>query len=106
VNDDLGAMHPSRSQAIRQITSDPDDTKSGKKSKKPARRKLTLEEKAALVEEKRRQAEQNQKEREKKIKLREKKRRDLRKMTTKGQPVMKPRLENLLGKVKQVMKDT
>jgi rRNA processing len=67
-------------------------------------RQLTKAEKLALAEQKRLQTEQNQKERERKIKQREKKKRDLRKMTSKGQPVMKTRLEDLLGKVKKVMK--
>jgi hypothetical protein len=75
-------------------------------SEKPSRHRPTLEEKAALAEEKRKGAERNQKEREQKIKLREKKRRDMRKTTSRGQPVMKPRLENLLGKVREAMKDT
>jgi rRNA processing len=67
-------------------------------------RQLTKAEKLALAEHKRLEIEQNQKERERKIKQREKKKRDLRKMTGKGQPVMKTRLEDLLGKIKKVMK--
>jgi len=95
-------MHPSRSEAMSKPDTSPLDGRHTSKSK-PARRKAILEEKAALAEEKRKEAEQKQVEREKKIKLREKKRRELRKMTVKGQPVMKTRLEDLLGKVKKVM---
>ena len=65
---------------------------------------LNKAEKLALLEEQRLEQEKNLKEREKKIKIREKKRKDLRKMTRKGQPVMRTRLEDLLGKVKKVMK--
>ena len=67
---------------------------------------MTQQEKLALAEERRKEKEWNEKQREKKIKQREKKRRDLRKMTSKGQPVMKTRLEDLLSKVKKVMKET
>ena len=101
-------MHPSRSHNITQnpveAQMSPND-KPSRKFDKSGRRKLTLQDRAAFAEEKRKEEEQNQKEREKKMRLREKKRRDLRKMTSKGQPVMKTRLEDLLGKVKKVMKD-
>ena len=60
--------------------------------------------KIALAEERRQEKERNEKERVRKIKLREKKRKDLRKRTKWGQPVMKTRMEDLLGKVKKVMK--
>jgi rRNA processing len=77
-----------------------------RREKKEFRKKLTQQEKLALAEERWKEKERNNKEREKKIKQREKKRRDLRKMTSKGQPVMKTRLEDLLSKVKKVMKET
>jgi hypothetical protein len=64
---------------------------------------VTKAERAALAEEKRKEAERNQKEREKKILQRERKRRELRKMTNKGQPVMKTRLNDLLQKVKKAV---
>ena len=66
---------------------------------------MTKEEKFALMEERREERETNEKERQKKIKLREKKRRDLRKVTSKGQPVMQTRLEDLLSKVKKAMRE-
>lgn len=64
------------------------------------------EEKLALAEEQRRASEQMQKDRERKTHLREKKRKALRKMTKKGQPVMKTRLYDLLDKAKKVMKES
>ena len=70
----------------------------------PRPRSLTKAEQLAMVEEKRKEAERNIIERERKIKARDKKRRDLRKMTAKGQPVMKTRLEDLLSKAKKAMK--
>jgi hypothetical protein len=72
-------------------------------AKKDARRLVTKAERMALAEEQRIEAEKNQQERENKIKLREKKRRDLRKMTNKGQPVMRTRIKDLLGKVRKVV---
>lgn len=63
-----------------------------------------MEEKLALAEERRKEKERTEKERERKIKLRENKRKNLRKMTSKGQPVMRTRIEDLLGKVKKTMK--
>ena len=66
---------------------------------------MTKEEKFALMEERRQEKERNEKERQKKVKQRERKRRDLRKMTSKGQPVMKTRLEDLLSKVRKAMKE-
>ena len=80
--------------------------KTPRHGKMESQKKLTLQEKLALAEERRKEKERNDKERQKKIKQREKKRRDLRKMTSKGQPVMKTRLEDLLSKVKKVMKET
>jgi len=103
----MDSLHPSRSHALTQPDSGETghiSTKRSTRGDKP--RKLTVEEKMAIAEARRKEAEQAQKEREKKIKLREKKKRDLRKMTSKGQPVMKTRLEDLLGKVKKVMKDS
>jgi hypothetical protein len=101
-------MHPSRSRQLLQATSSIEpsaaDEENPRHTKRPSRRRLTETERRAQAEEHRREKEQNQKERERKIKQREKKRRDLRKMTSKGQPLMKPRLESLLSKVKKVMK--
>jgi hypothetical protein len=102
---DLDTLHPSRSHAISQAQVSGDvGPLQHKLGAARNTRQLTTKEKFAIVEEKRREVERNQEERERKIKQRERKRRDLRKMTGKGQPVMKTRLEDLLGKVKQVMK--
>lgn len=106
---DLEAFHPSRSKALGPRESHEEgsvqrEETSQHKVKSP-RRQLTKTEKLALEEEQRKEKERNQKEREKKIRQREKKRKDLRKMTSKGQPVMKTRLEDLLGKVRKIMKD-
>jgi len=106
---DLETFHPSRSKALATRESHEEgsvqrEEASQSKTKSP-RRHLTKAEKLALEEEQRKEKERNQKERERKIRQREKKRKDLRKMTSKGQPVMKTRLEDLLGKVRKVMKE-
>jgi hypothetical protein len=101
---DLDTLHPSRSQAL-SLPVENQATRPTTSRSKGARRLVTKAERAAIAEEQREEAERNQKEREKKIKQRERKRRELRKMTNKGQPVMKTRLEDLLGKVKKVMKE-
>jgi hypothetical protein len=103
---DLDTLHPSRSLAISQPVDKEDnhDPRAGHATKSRPR-PLTKVEKLALAEQARLEAERSQKERERKIKLREKKKKDLRKMTSKGQPVMKTRLNDLLGKVKKVMKE-
>jgi hypothetical protein len=104
----LKNLHPSRSHALANPTltdHDPSTDQNFAHSKLGAHRQLSKAEKLVLAEQKRQETERNQKERERKIKQREKKKRDLRKMTGKGQPVMKTRLEDLLGKVKKVMKE-
>jgi rRNA processing len=103
---DSEGLHPSRSQRLAAPEEEERVEKSQRHGKTKSRKTLTKEEKLALAEERRKEMERNQKERQKKIKQRERKRRDLRKMTSKGQPVMKTRLEDLLSKVKNVMKDT
>jgi hypothetical protein len=106
---DLETLHPSRSKALTESalpepSSFPlNENPHSKIRERP--RHLTKTEKFALAEAQRQEREKNQKDRERKIKLREKKRKDLRKMTAKGQPVMKPRLEDLLGKVKKIMNE-
>jgi hypothetical protein len=105
---DLETFHPSRSKALAPRESHEGSVQREEASQpkiKLPRRQLTKAEKLALEEEQRKEKERNQKEREKKIRQREKKRKDLRKMTSKGQPVMKTRLEDLLGKVRKVMKE-
>jgi hypothetical protein len=103
---DLDTLHPSRSHAISHPVESEHSLEQGSGTIAKSRpRLLTKAEKLAVAEEERQEAERNQKERERKIKLREKKKRDLRKMTKKGQPVMKTRMNDLLGKVKKVMKD-
>src|SRR5205814_4489312 len=98
---DLDTLHPSRSQALSQPAEN-QSTQRGS-TKKGARRLVTKAERAALAEEKRKEEERNQKEREEKILQRERKRRELRKMTNKGQPIMKTRLNDLLQKVKKAV---
>lgn len=106
---DLETLHPSRSKALSTSNNHVDSShvqeERSKHKPKERPRQLTKTERLELAEQQRQEQERNQKEREKKIKQREKKRRDLRKMTNKGQPVMKTRLENLLGKVKKAMKE-
>jgi hypothetical protein len=102
---DLDTLHPSRSHAISHPVDSEHSREQGSGITKSRPRLLTKAEKLAAAEEERQEAERNQKERERKIKLREKKKRDLRKMTKKGQPVMKTRMNDLLGKVKKVMRD-
>ena len=102
---DSEGLHPSRSQRLAEPQEKPSKIAPGH-GKRKAPRALTKEEKLALAEERRKEKERNEKERERKIRQREKKRRDLRKMTSKGQPVMKTRLEDLLSKVKKAMKET
>ena len=106
----MDTLHPSRSEAL----SRPKGAKAEEEKEKPAgRRKFKKEsfrkpksrDQLALAEERRKEAEENEKERQRKIRQRELKRKQLSKMTSKGQPVMKPRLENLLSKVKKVMKE-
>jgi hypothetical protein len=101
----LKGLHPSRSHALTHHNPPNEGvaTPKSQTSRSGDGRQLSKAEKIAAAEEKRNEAERNQKERERKIKHRERKRRDLRKMTSKGQPVMKTRLEDLLGKVKRVM---
>jgi hypothetical protein len=106
----LDKLHPSRSEALAQ-TKDAEQVsislaqrRYGNEGRQP-RRRLTKAEKLALADEQRKEQERNQKERERKIKQREKMRKDFQKMTSKGQPVMRSRLEHLLTKVKKVMKE-
>jgi hypothetical protein len=101
---EVNSMHPSRVNALKASHSLSEGDSVEQRSTKPLG-KMTKADKMALEEQKRLETEKQRKEREQKIKLREKRRIALRKMTSKGQPVMKTRLEDLLGKVKKVMRD-
>jgi rRNA processing len=98
----MNTMHPSRVSALKTAAL---PEPSADQPPQRFRGKPTKQDKLALAEQKRLEIEKAQKERERKIKIREKRRKALRKMTPRGQPVMKTRLEDLLGKVKKVMRD-
>ena len=106
-------MHPSRSQALSRPEGEGEDkppagtpkSKDKEKSGKGSFRKPGARDQLALAEGRRKEAEENEKERQKKIRQREIKRKHLSKLTSKGQPVMKSRIENLLSKVRKVMKE-
>jgi hypothetical protein len=102
---DSEGLHPSRSERLAAPEEAVRAEKSSRQERTKSRKTLTKDDKIALAEEQRKEKERNEKARGKKIKQRERKRRDLRKMTSKGQPVMKTRLEDLLSKVKKVMKE-
>jgi hypothetical protein len=104
---DLETLHPSRSKALARPNKQGDEAtpQHGSFQRKIPQQQPTKKEKLALAEERQKEKERNEKERERKLKLREKKRKNLRKMTSKGQPVMKTRMEDLLGKVKKAMKE-
>lgn len=110
---DWSSLHPSRSQALSRADGEGEDKriadtpklKDTRKSRKESFGKPGARDQLALAEARRKEAADNEKERQKKNRQREMKRKQLRKMTSKGQPVMKPRIENLLSKVKKVMKE-
>ena len=103
---DLETLHPSRSQALTAApTADAKPPRSDAKTSRPRPPILTKEEKAAIAARHKQEKEQAQREREKKIKRRERLKKNFQKMTKRGQPVMKPRLEHLLSKVKKIMKE-
>ena len=104
---DLETLHPSRSQALTApltMETHQRPRSAAKTSSRPRPPIVTKEEKAAIAAKCEQEKEQARQEREKKVKRRERMKKNFQKMTKRGQPVMKPRLEHLLSKVKKIMK--